>query len=236
MLGPSKTLLAAIGLRSQRPRRRPRPHRRPPAASGSSRRLLFWRLTALLRVHGQSDTDPLSGFLEQRAFARHVAGVVQAASSGRPALLIAVDLDDFGRWNAQHGYGAGDALLSDLAARLEGSDLSGRRLEPPRRRPLRLDRHRPRVRRAAATSPRRSRRSPPATPASSPPAPPSWCSPTTPRTPPTPSPPPRRASPPPAPATAEVVAFDRGRLDGVEYSAGLHGLARPAPRGDPRAS
>ena len=124
VLGPSKTVLAALGL----------------ALSGAAGALaptalrplvwvlaavLFWRLLALLRVHGQSDTDPLSGFLELRAFTRHVAGVAQAASSSRPALLIAVDLDGFGKWNAQHGYGAGDGLLSDLAARLEGSSLRG---------------------------------------------------------------------------------------------------------------
>ena len=33
-----------------------------------------------------------------------------------------------------------------------------------------------------------------------------------------------------------VVAFDRGRLDGVDYSAGLHRLARAAARGHRRAS
>jgi diguanylate cyclase (GGDEF)-like protein len=86
---------------------------------------LFWRLWVLLREQGQSDTDPLTGFLEQRSFSRHVAGVAQAASSARPALLVAVDLDGFGRWNAQHGYGAGDALLTDVAARLEAGALTG---------------------------------------------------------------------------------------------------------------
>lgn len=124
VLGPSKTLLAAIGLALCGPAATLAPTALRPLVWVAAA-LLFWRLTALLRVHGQSDTDPLSGFLEQRAFARHVAGVVQAASSGRPALLIAVDLDHFGKWNAQHGYGAGDALLADLAARLEGSHLSG---------------------------------------------------------------------------------------------------------------
>jgi EAL domain-containing protein (putative c-di-GMP-specific phosphodiesterase class I)/GGDEF domain-containing protein len=123
-LGPSKTILAAIGLAGCGPA--------SALAPGSVRylvwavaALLFWRLWALLRVHGQSDTDPLSGFLEPRAFGRHVAGVVQAASSARPALLVAVDLDGFGRWNAQHGYGAGDTLLTDVARRLEASALVG---------------------------------------------------------------------------------------------------------------
>ncbi len=124
VLGPSKTLLAAIGLLLSGPAGVLAPTAVRPfvfLVAG----LLFWRLVALLRVHGQTDTDPLSGFLEQRAFSRHVAGVVQAASSSRPAVLVSVDLDGFGRWNAQHGYGAGDALLSDLAVQLEGCGLTG---------------------------------------------------------------------------------------------------------------
>ena len=124
VLGPSKTLLAAIGLLLSGPAGVLAPTAVRPfvfIVAG----LLFWRLVALLRVHGQSDTDPLTGFLENRAFTRHVAGVVQAASIGHPAVLVGVDLDGFGRWNAQHGYGAGDALLSDLALRLEGSGLTG---------------------------------------------------------------------------------------------------------------
>jgi diguanylate cyclase (GGDEF)-like protein len=124
VLGPSKTLLAAIGLLLSGPAGALAPLAVRPVVLAVAV-VLFWRLVALLRVHGQTDTDPLSGFLEQRAFARHVAGVVQAASVSRPAVLVCVDLDGFGRWNAQHGYGAGDALLSDLAARLEGSGLAG---------------------------------------------------------------------------------------------------------------
>ena len=124
VLGPSKTLLAAIGLALSGPAAALAPPVLQPVI-WTMAGLLVWRLVALLRQHGQSDTDPLSGFLEMRAFTRHVAGVVQASSSSRPALLIAVDLDGFGKWNAQHGYGAGDALLSDLAMRLEGSPLTG---------------------------------------------------------------------------------------------------------------
>jgi EAL domain-containing protein (putative c-di-GMP-specific phosphodiesterase class I)/GGDEF domain-containing protein len=124
VLGPSKTILAALGLGLTGPASAMAPWGVRPLIWLIAA-FLVWRLCALIRIHGQSDTDPLSGFLEARAFARHVGGVVQAASSTRPALLIAVDLDDFGRWNAYHGYGAGDALLSDLAARLEGSSLTG---------------------------------------------------------------------------------------------------------------
>lgn len=124
VLGPSKTLLAAAGLALCGPASALAPPEARPAIWVVAA-LLLWRLLALLRVHGQSDTDPLSGLLEERAFRRHVGGVVQAASSARPALLVGVDLDGFGRWNAQNGYGAGDALLTEIAARLEGSGLTG---------------------------------------------------------------------------------------------------------------
>lgn len=124
VLGPSKTLLAAVGLALCGPASALAPPESRPAVWVVAA-LLLWRLLALLRVHGQSDTDPLSGFLEERAFSRHVGGVVQAASSARPALLVAIDLDGFGRWNAQNGYGAGDTLLSQIAAQLEGSGLTG---------------------------------------------------------------------------------------------------------------
>lgn len=123
-LGLSKTLLAGIGLMLSGPAGALAPEPVRPFIWLVAA-LLFWRLVLLLRMHGQSDTDPLSGFLEQRAFSRHVAGVLQAASSGRPALLVAIDLDGFGRWNAQQGYGAGDRLLSDLATKLEASSLVG---------------------------------------------------------------------------------------------------------------
>lgn len=124
VLGPSKTLLAAIGLLLSGPAGAiAAPALRPVIFAVAA--LLFWRLVALLRMHGQTDTDPLSGFLEQRAFSRHVSGVVQASSAGRPAVLIGIDLDGFAQWNAQEGYGAGDALLTDLAQRLEGSTLVG---------------------------------------------------------------------------------------------------------------
>jgi diguanylate cyclase (GGDEF)-like protein len=124
MMGPSNALLATIGLALTGPATALLPAVARPAIWVAAL-LLLWRLSALLRRHGQSDTDPLTGFLEQRAFLRHVGGVVQAASTARPALLVAVDLDGFGRWNAQHGYGAGDRLLTRLAADLEGSALRG---------------------------------------------------------------------------------------------------------------
>lgn len=124
VMGPSKMVLAAIGLALGAPASALVPDPARPIVWVVTA-FLLWRMLSLLGMHGKSDTDPLTGFLEVRAFSRHVGGVVQAASSSRPALLVAVDLDGFGRWNAQHGYGAGDALLSDLATALEGSELTG---------------------------------------------------------------------------------------------------------------
>jgi len=42
--------------------------------------------------------------------------------AGRAILLLAVDVDDFRRFNAEHGYAAGDAFLSDFGARLAALD------------------------------------------------------------------------------------------------------------------
>ncbi len=123
-MGPSNALLCAIGLALAGPAAVLLPGPAQPLVWIVALALL-WRLSVHLRRHGQSDTDPLTGFLEQRAFSRHVGGVVQAASTSRPAILVAVDLDGFGRWNSAHGYGAGDTLLADLAASLEASPLRG---------------------------------------------------------------------------------------------------------------
>lgn len=123
-LGVSKAVLAAVGLGLVAPAAA---LVEPPGRWGvwALGVLLLWRLGALLRTQGESDTDVLSGFLAPPAFSRHIAGVVQAASSAHPALVVAVDLDGFGRWNAQHGYAAGDQVLAGVASDLEGSPLAG---------------------------------------------------------------------------------------------------------------
>ncbi len=234
VLGPSKTLLAAIGLVLSGPASVLAPTALRPlvwlvAAA------LFWRLCALLRMHGQSDTDQLTGFLEPRAFARHVGGVLQAASSGRRALLVAVDLDGFGLWNGQNGFGKGDALLTDLGHKLEGSGLVGgvwSRLHADRFAWIGIGhdaesgRHLAELVQSIACQNLGGLKA--------------------------------RATFVILPDDAEnavnamaaaeeglaaaktgglpVVAFDRGRLDGVDYNSGLHGLAAEAPRQDHRPS
>lgn len=83
--------------------------------------VLAWRTIAILSERDNSDSDPLTGFLESRAFERHLGGVVQLSSEQRPGLLLVVDLGGFGAWNARNGYTAGDRMLMDVAKVLESN-------------------------------------------------------------------------------------------------------------------
>jgi EAL domain-containing protein (putative c-di-GMP-specific phosphodiesterase class I)/GGDEF domain-containing protein len=121
-LGPSTALLAAIGLALAGPAAVLAPEPVRPAIWAVAA-VLFWRLLMLLRAGRESETDPLTGLLEDRPFARHLAGVSQASIQSRPAALIAVDVAGFGRWNAEHGYRAGDELLTEIAGQLEHARL-----------------------------------------------------------------------------------------------------------------
>lgn len=85
---------------------------------------LLWRVWASLSARENSDTDLLTGFLDDKAFERHLAGVAATASDENPGLLIAVDLTGFGAWNAKHGFARGDALLAATAHALESADLA----------------------------------------------------------------------------------------------------------------
>src|SRR3954452_13960794 len=51
---------------------------------------------------------------------RALDDAVARLDAGRAVLLLALDLEDFRRYNAEHGYEAGDALLERCAARLAG--------------------------------------------------------------------------------------------------------------------
>src|SRR3954467_6861628 len=51
-----------------------------------------------------------------------VEEAVARRAAGRAVLVLALDLDDFRRFNAEHGYEAGDALLERFAARLAEAD------------------------------------------------------------------------------------------------------------------
>lgn len=80
---------------------------------------LAWRTLALVDDRERTDSDILTGFLERRAFERHLGGVIQHAGDDRPSLLIAIDLDGFAPWNARNGYAAGDALVERTTKALE---------------------------------------------------------------------------------------------------------------------
>jgi GGDEF domain-containing protein len=49
---------------------------------------------------------------------RALDDAVARVGDGRAVLLLALDLEDFRRYNAEHGYEAGDLLLERCAARL----------------------------------------------------------------------------------------------------------------------
>ena len=67
-----------------------------------------------------SNTDPLTGLMNRRGFMTglEIAGKLCAAD-GRPAALLFVDLDNFKLVNDRLGHQSGDALLKDLADRLQ---------------------------------------------------------------------------------------------------------------------
>ncbi|MCC6833032.1 MAG: GGDEF domain-containing protein [Thermoleophilia bacterium] len=76
---------------------------------------LAWRVHALLRRQGRTDEDLITGLHDARAMHRHLSGMVAGASAREPVGVIAVDLNGFGAWNAAHGFSAGDALLAEVA-------------------------------------------------------------------------------------------------------------------------
>jgi diguanylate cyclase (GGDEF)-like protein len=79
-----------------------------------------------LRVYAiRSDTDPLTGLLNRRAFVETVTRRLAGRGSGRTyATVVMVDLDDFKRINDTHGHATGDRVLLEVAELL-------RRHNPP---------------------------------------------------------------------------------------------------------
>lgn len=76
-------------------------------------------------------TDPLTGVLNRRGFFElGEQRVALAASQGKAAMIMAVDIDNFKQINDTHGHDAGDRMLSALAHRLRDNlgseDLIGR--------------------------------------------------------------------------------------------------------------
>jgi diguanylate cyclase (GGDEF)-like protein len=78
-----------------------------------------------------SVTDPLTGVLNRRGFFdRAIVAVAQSRRTGGPLALIMLDIDHFKAINDNHGHGAGDAVLKNLAgtllSELRVGDLVGR--------------------------------------------------------------------------------------------------------------
>ncbi len=84
-----------------------------------------------LALERLSYEDPLTGIANRRRVESHLADRLNASTSARHALAVALlDIDDFKCINDEHGHGVGDRVLQCLARLLESqlreSDLAGR--------------------------------------------------------------------------------------------------------------
>ncbi|MBY6017746.1 diguanylate cyclase [Halomonas denitrificans] len=69
-----------------------------------------------------ASTDPLTGLANRRHFQSHCRdAVLRSQESGAPLTLLYLDLDDFKLVNDRFGHEAGDAVLAEVAKRLQGS-------------------------------------------------------------------------------------------------------------------
>jgi diguanylate cyclase (GGDEF)-like protein len=86
----------------------------------------------LRRVRQSAETDPLTGILNRRGFEERLdAALAEMAERRVPLSLLIIDCDDFKEINDRAGHEFGDALLVEMAERLE-------RLLPPRAAAARL--------------------------------------------------------------------------------------------------
>lgn len=76
---------------------------------------------ALLAVHEQSVTDPLTGLLNRRGLSEALDAL--AGPPGSPVSLLLCDLDHFKRVNDAHGHDAGDLALRRVAEVLQQTTL-----------------------------------------------------------------------------------------------------------------
>jgi diguanylate cyclase (GGDEF)-like protein len=80
------------------------------------------RSEALLKV--QSERDPLTGLANRRHF-REALAAQQAEGDGFQGGLLLLDVDHFKRVNDEHGHAAGDAVLVEVAKRLQACVRAG---------------------------------------------------------------------------------------------------------------
>ncbi|MBY5921704.1 GGDEF domain-containing protein [Ferrimonas balearica] len=67
-----------------------------------------------------ASTDPLTGLANRRHFQSHCSeALTRSRENGTPLTLLYLDLDDFKRVNDRYGHEAGDAVLAQVAKRLQ---------------------------------------------------------------------------------------------------------------------
>lgn len=66
-----------------------------------------------------AESDALTGLANRRAFAAKFEALVEGNSMERGIVLTMIDLDGFKQANDQHGHQAGDAILVEVARRLQ---------------------------------------------------------------------------------------------------------------------
>jgi len=77
------------------------------------------RKLAELELRSAAFKDPLTGICNRRRFERDLANAVAAAAeTGRRFAVLLADVDRFKPINDEHGHGAGDAVLKQIAERL----------------------------------------------------------------------------------------------------------------------
>jgi diguanylate cyclase (GGDEF)-like protein len=73
-------------------------------------------------LRSQSIRDPLTGLFNRRFMEESLElELRRAVRNQRPLSVIMLDLDGFKRFNDSHGHDAGDALLRELGALLQGN-------------------------------------------------------------------------------------------------------------------
>ncbi|MBX3373163.1 MAG: HDOD domain-containing protein [Phycisphaeraceae bacterium] len=72
--------------------------------------------TAPIASHGRIDVDPATGFLDALAWEPVLqAQVERAVAAGEDLALLAIEVDELGRLNAQAGFAAGDVAIAGIA-------------------------------------------------------------------------------------------------------------------------
>jgi diguanylate cyclase (GGDEF)-like protein/PAS domain S-box-containing protein len=74
------------------------------------------------RLHYLSRHDSLTGLANRAAVVEHlIKAIATAQNSGRPGVVLYLDLDDFKTINDDHGHHVGDYVLTELADRIRSS-------------------------------------------------------------------------------------------------------------------